>query len=396
MKTHPIISTIHAYLDDLVAIRHDLHAHPELAFQETRTSDLVAEKLAAWGCEVHRPVGRTGLVGVLKGDEGRSGRSLGLRADMDALPIMETTGVDYASTNEGVMHACGHDGHTTVLLGAARYLARTRHFDGTVNFIFQPAEEGRGGAKAMVEDGLFERFPCDAVYALHNSPDIPPGVIGVRAGPTLAAADFFDIHVQGHGGHGAHPYQTSDPVVIAGQLITALQSIVSRNVPPLESAVVTIAAVKAGNLEGRNVIPNDAYLSGTVRTFTEAVQERVIARMRHLVDGIGSAFDAKIGLDYHKVYPATVNVRAHAELVADVAAGLLGEDRVIRDVHPAMGAEDFSFMLRERPGAYFRLGQGGVAEGRVLHSSKFDFNDAVIPTGSAMFCQLVETVLKRA
>ena len=280
MAISKILESIQGFHNDLINIRQDIHAHPELGFQEVRTSQLVADYLEDLGYEVTRDIGRTGLVGTLTGKKNTSGRSIGLRADMDALPIKETGEHAYKSRNEGVMHACGHDGHTTVLLGAARYLAQSRKFDGTVHLIFQPAEEGAGGAQAMVEDGLFERFPCDAIFGLHNSPDLAPGKIGVRPGPAMAAADRFDISIKGRGGHGAHPYQTLDPVIASAQLILALQSIVSRNVPALESAVVTVAAVQAGNLKAKNVIPGEALLCGTVRTFNEIIQEQVITRMK--------------------------------------------------------------------------------------------------------------------
>jgi hippurate hydrolase len=390
MYAQSIIQAIQSFHGDLTAIRRDIHANPELGFQEVRTSALAANALQALGYQVHRGVGKTGVVGVLEGKRNSSGKSIGLRADMDALPILEQGEAGYASNNLGVMHACGHDGHTAILLGAARYLAETRNFDGRVVLIFQPAEEGLGGAQAMLDDGLFERFPCDAIYALHNWPGLPPGVIGVNPGPMMAAADHFEIHIEGRGGHGAHAYQTNDPVVIAAQLITALQTIVSRNVPAPESAVVTIAAVNAGNLQAMNVIPKDARMVGTVRTFSPVVQAQVVQRMQEVVDGIAAAFKARIEMKYHRLFPATINTPEHARLVADVATELFGKDNVVADLTPSMGSEDFSVMLQRRPGAYFRLGQGGAESGCVLHNSAFDFNDAVIPAGSAMFCRLAE------
>lgn len=390
MHANSVFKAIQAFHGDLTALRRDIHANPELGFQEVRTSNLVANALQALGFQVHRGVGKTGVVGVLHGKRNDSGRTIGLRADMDALPILEQGGASYASNNRGVMHACGHDGHTTVLLGAARYLAETRNFDGQVVLIFQPAEEGMGGAQAMLDDGLFERFPCDAIYALHNWPGLAPGIIGVNAGPMMAAADSFEILIEGRGGHGAHAYQTNDPIVIAAQLITALQTIVSRNVPAPDSAVVTVAAVNAGNLEAMNVIPKEARMVGTVRTFSPVVQEQVIQRMEEVVAGIAAAFKARIDMTYRRLFPATVNTPANAMFVADVAKELFGEDMVISNLTPSMGSEDFSVMLQRRPGAYFRLGQGGAESGCVLHNSAFDFNDAVIPAGSAMFCRLVE------
>ncbi|MGB6106162.1 MAG: M20 aminoacylase family protein [Pusillimonas sp.] len=390
MYARNVFDAISLFHDELTALRRDIHAHPELGFREQRTAELVAQSLTVLGCEVHRGVGRTGVVGVLEGRCNTRGRSIGLRADMDALPILEQTDAAHASTCTGVMHACGHDGHTAVLLGAARYLAETRGFDGRVVLIFQPAEEGLGGAQAMLDDGLFDRFPCDAIYGLHTWPGLPAGVIGVNPGPMMAAADHFEIHIEGRGGHGAHAYQTNDPIVIAAQLITALQTIVSRNVPAPDAAVITVASVNAGTLQAMNVIPRDARMSGTVRTFSPVVQEQIIRRMEEVVEGIAAAFKAKIDMTYHRLFPATINTPEHARFVAQVAAELFGGDKVVPNLVPSMGSEDFSFMLQQRPGAYFRLGQGGAEAGRVLHSPTFDFNDAVIPVGSAMFCRLVE------
>lgn len=390
MYAERVINAISLFHQELTTLRRDIHAHPELGFQEARTSAIVANALVALGYDVHRNVGRTGVVGLLRGKGTTSGRSIGLRADMDALPIAENSSHAYASCRPGLMHACGHDGHTAILLGAARYLAETRNFGGTVVLIFQPAEEGLGGAKAMIDDGLFERFPCDAIYGLHTWPGLPPGVIGVNSGPMMAAADQFEILIEGRGGHGAHAYQTNDPIVIAAQLITALQTIVSRNVPAPHSAVLTVAAVTAGNLQAMNVIPKEARMVGTVRSFKPVVQDQIIRRMHEVAAGIAAAFQAKIDLKYQRLIPATVNTPEHASFVADVAAELFGAGMVVPDLVPSMGSEDFSFMLQQRPGAYFRLGQGGAEAGRVLHSAQFDFNDAVIPAGAAMFCRLVE------
>jgi|SRR5690606_2611270 len=390
MSYQHVLKAISAYHPELRELRRDIHAHPELGFQETRTAALVERHLREYGYEVHPGIGRTGIVAVLEGKRTDSGLTVGLRADMDALPIHESSGVPHASCCPGIMHACGHDGHTTVLLGAARYLAETRNFNGRVVLIFQPAEEGLGGAQAMLDDGLFERFHCDAIYAMHTWPGLPPGVIGVNPGPMMAAADSFEIRIEGRGGHGAHPYQTNDPVVIAAQLINALQTIVSRNIPAPDAAVLTIAAVNAGSLDAMNVIPHTATMVGTVRTFSPVVQEQVIKRMQEIVEGVSTAFQAKINLIYKRLFPATINTPHHAELVVDVARELFGEENVVGDLVPSMGSEDFSFMLQQRPGAYFRLGQGGAEEGRVLHNAAFDFNDDVIPQGSAMFVRLVE------
>ena len=384
------IESIRQFHQELTTLRRDLHAHPEIGFQELRTSGIVAGSLEALGIEVHRGIGKTGVVGVIRGKEHTSGRMVGLRADMDALPITEAGQSQYCSTKPGLMHACGHDGHTAVLLGAAKYLAQTRNFNGTAVLIFQPAEEGLGGAKAMLDDGLFERFPCDEIYALHNWPALPPGTIGINPGPMMAASDKFEIVIEGRGGHGAHPYQTIDPIVVAAQVILGLQTIVSRNVHPIDSAVVSIGSVQAGNPAGPSVIPGDARIVGTVRTFKDSVQALVESRMRVLADSIAQAHGAKAELRYQRSYPATINTSRHANFVADVATELFGVDRVVRDLIPSMGSEDFSFMLGVKPGAYFRLGQGGAESGTLLHNSRYDFNDEVIPVGSAMFAAIIE------
>ncbi len=384
------LASIQKFHQELVALRQDLHAHPELGFQELRTSGIVAGALEALGIEVHRGIGKTGVVGVIRGQRHDSGLSVGLRADMDALPIKEEGNAAYCSTVSGLMHACGHDGHTTVLLGAAKYLMQHRHFNGTAVLIFQPAEEGLGGAQAMVEDGLFERFPCDSIYALHNWPALPAGTIGINPGPMMAASDRWEVTIEGRGGHGAHPYQTIDPIIVAAQIITALQTIVSRNVHPVESAVISVGHIQAGSAKAPSVIPGRALLVGTVRTFSDAVQQVVESRMRALIASVAQAFGATAELKYHRSYPATINSAKQANFVADVATELFGAERVVRDLIPSMGSEDFSYMLKKRPGAYFRLGQGGAEQGRLLHNANFDFNDAVIPVGSAMFAALVE------
>ncbi|WP_269900409.1 M20 aminoacylase family protein [Paenalcaligenes faecalis] len=388
-----LLTELYSLLPEIQGIRQRIHAHPELGFQELATAALVADYLRQLDIEVHEQVGKTGVVGVLKGTAGISARSIGLRADMDALPIHEQTQLPYQSTIAGQMHACGHDGHTAVLLATAAYLAKHRDFAGTVHFIFQPAEEGLGGAQAMIDEGLFTRFPCDVIFALHNWPSLPPGHIGVNPGPMMAAADSFTVTVKGHGGHGAHPYLSKDPVVASAQLITALQTIVARNVHPFESAVVTVSAMQAGNIQAFSVIPDVVILCGTVRTFSDKVQAQIMQRMQQICDGIAATFDMTIQLDYQKLFPATINTPEYAELVARTATELFGADQVDANLIPSMGAEDFSFMLRQRPGAYFRLGQGGAEQGRVLHNANFDFNDAVIPQGAAMFVRIAQNFL---
>jgi amidohydrolase len=388
------IKHISAYHAELTRIRRDLHAHPEIGFEEVRTAGIVAGELQSYGVDrIERGIGKTGLVAVIKGKENTSGKNIGLRADMDALPISEENALNHASQNAGFMHACGHDGHTTMLLGAARYLAATRNFNGTAHLIFQPGEEGFAGAKAMMEDGLFERFPCDAVYAMHNWPAMEPGTVGINPGPMMAAADRITILIHGKGGHGAHAYNSIDPVLVAAHLITALQSIVSRNISPLDNAVLTIAAIHSGDMGAFSVIPGHAKLVGTVRSFKPEVQDVMEKRIREITAGVVQTFGATAEVEYTRVYPATINSAHEANFAADVATELLGAENVVRDLTPSMGAEDFSFMLQKKPGAYMRLGQGanaGSGTNCFLHNSRYDFNDAVIPLGSAMFAGLTE------
>jgi amidohydrolase len=387
------IDAVRGFHSDLVAIRRDLHANPELGFEEVRTAGIVARSLELFGIETHTGIGRTGVVGVLRGKRHDSGRSVGLRADMDALPMAEENTFSYRSTESGRMHSCGHDGHTTMLLGAARYLASTRNFNGTVVLIFQPGEEGYAGARAMLEDGLLERFPCDSVYAMHNWPGLPPGQIGVRAGPMMAASDRFEITISGRGGHGAHAYLAIDPVVVAAHIVTAVQTIVSRNVGPLDSAVVSICAIEAGDMRAMSVIPREARMVGTVRTFRAETQILVEKRLREIASSVAVAFGATATLEYRRLYPATINSPAEAEFAAQVAESLVGTTNVSRTIEPSMGSEDFSFLLQRRPGAYLRLGQGGAESGCMLHNTRYDFNDDVIPLGSGLLAALAERSL---
>lgn len=383
-----LIDRVVQFRAEIQQIRRDIHAHPELRFEENRTSDLVARKLTDWGIEVHRGLGGTGVVGTIR--HGTSGRSIGLRADMDALPMQEENAFVHRSTKPGVMHGCGHDGHTTMLLGAAQYLAATRNFDGTAYLIFQPGEEGFGGAKVMMEDGLFVRFPCDEVYALHNWPGLPAGHIGLNPGPMMAAADRIEITISGRGGHAAHPHLTVDPVLIAGHIITAAQSIVSRNTAPIDAAVVSLCSLAAGNPGAFSVIPREARLVGTVRAFQHSIQETIERRLTELVQAVARAFGGEATVNYQRIYPATINHAPQYEHALQVAEELVGRDRVVRNMQPSMGAEDFAFMLQERPGCYMRLGQGGVDGGCWLHNSRYDFNDAVIPLGAGYLAALAE------
>jgi hippurate hydrolase len=317
---------------------------------------------------------------------------IGLRADMDALPMAEHNDFAWRSTTSGLMHGCGHDGHTAMLVGAARYLAETRNFDGTAILIFQPGEEGYAGARAMIEDGLFQRFPVDAVYGMHNWPAMRPGTVGINPGPMMAAADRITITITGRGGHGAHPYNTVDPVLVAGHIITAVQSIVSRNVRPIDSAVISVCAMRAGELAAMSVIPDTVTLVGTVRTFSAGVQSMVERRLTELCGAIAMGFGATASVVYERSYPATINSPAEAHFAAEVATRLLGAEHVVRDLEPSMGAEDFSFMLQVKPGAYLRIGQGeenGVGS-CFLHNSRYDFNDEILPLGSALHAGLVE------
>jgi amidohydrolase len=373
---------------ELAAIRQDLHAHPELGMTERRTAEVVARQLDSWGIEVHRGVGGTGVVGVLR--NGRGNRAIGLRADMDALPIQELTDLPWRSRNAGVMHACGHDGHTTMLLGAARYLAETRRFDGIVHFIFQPGEEGCGGALAMLEDGLFERFPCDAVYGMHNRPGMPVGEFAIRSGPTAAGGAFFDITVTGRGAHGARPEASIDPVLTACHIATALQSIVARNLSPRDPAVVSITKVQGG--EAYNVIPETATISGTARFFSREVATEIESAMGRLAEGVAAGFGATATLDWRLIFAPTVNDAEQTEALAAAAASLVGEAKVARDKPPGMGSEDFSFMMERVPGAYIQLGNG---EGAALHNPRYAFNDEAIPYGAALYAAAVERGLPK-
>ncbi len=387
------VGHIAGWLAEYTGFRRDLHRHPELGFEEHRTAKLVGERLAAMGIEHHAGIGRTGIVAVVRGRSQASGRAIGLRADMDALPMQEDNDFAHRSRYDGRMHGCGHDGHTTMLLAAARYLNETRRFDGTVHLIFQPGEEGHAGAKAMIDDGLFDRFPVDAVYALHNWPALAPGCIGITPGPAMAAADRIEITIAGRGGHGAHPHAAVDPVLVAGHIITAAQSIVSRNVSPIDTAVVSLCSMQAGNPGAMSVIPAQARLVGTVRTFRPATQDLIERRLQELVASIAAAFGASATLHYERIYPATVNHDANAAFAADVAEALVGRENVVRDLDPSMGSEDFSFMLQQRPGAFARLGQGGADGGCVLHNSRYDFNDAVIPLGAGYLAALAEKAM---
>jgi hippurate hydrolase len=391
MPSSDPIEHIRGFHAELTTIRHDIHAHPELGLEEHRTAELVAKQLDALGIEVHRGVGKTGVVGVLKVGDGS--QTIGLRADMDALPIEEETNLPYSSRNSGRMHACGHDGHTTMLLGVARYLAETRHFNGTVNFIFQPGEEGIGGALAMLNDGLFERFPCDAVYGLHNSPGMAVGHYAIcPPGPAMAGGAFFDIAVTGKGSHGARPDVGIDSALVACHIGTALQSIVSRNISAWDNVVVSVTRVLSG--EAYNVVPETATLGGTVRAMRREALGTVEAAMRRIATNTAAAFGATATLDFRLIFAPLINHPGHTEAMADAAAELVGEAHVNRAKTPAMASEDFAFMLERVPGAYINIGNG--EDSASVHNAHYNFNDAAIPYGSAVMARLVERSLKGA
>jgi hippurate hydrolase len=392
-----LIDRIVQFRAEIQAIRRDIHAHPELAYAEHRTSHKVAELLASWGIEVHRGLGGTGVVGVLR--NGSGGRSIGLRADMDALPIAEANRFAHASKHDGVMHACGHDGHTAMLLAAAKYLAETRPFDGIVNLIFQPAEEGGAGAQKMIDDGLFEKFPCDAVFGMHNWPGFKVGQFGTRPGPMMASGNRFEIKVTGKGAHAALPHLGVDPIYVAIQIAQGLQGIVTRNKKPIDAAVLSITTIHAG--EAINVIPDTAVISGGVRTFDVAVTDLVEERMRRIAELTAEAHGATAQVSFSRYYPTTVNDPAQAAFAAGVAEEMVGRDNVFAPCEQTMGSEDFSYMLQARPGAYVFIGNGegahrltGHGEGPcMLHNASFDFNDELIPIGATFWVRLVERFL---
>lgn len=384
---------------EIQQFRRDLHAHPELRFEEHRTSERVAAQLERWGIDVQRGLGGTGVVGTIR--NGASSRAIGLRADMDALPIQEANGFAHASRHPGKMHACGHDGHVAMLLGAARYLAETRPFDGCVHLIFQPAEEGGAGAQRMIDDGLFERFPCDAVFGMHNWPTLAAGSFAFAPGPMMASSNLFEIDVAGRGAHAAMPHLGVDPVFVAVQIAQGLQGIVTRAKKPIDAAVLSITVIRAG--EASNAIPDRASISGTVRSFDDAVTDLIETQMRRIAGLTAQAHGATAEVRFERSYPPTVNHAAEAEFAADVAAAIVGEPRVVRAVEPTMGAEDFAFMLRARPGAYVWIGAGDGShrsDGHglgpcTLHSASYDFNDDLLPLGATFWVRLAERFLGR-
>lgn len=395
-----ILPEIAQAAEDMAQFRRDLHAHPELGFEEHRTAQRVAEQLTAWGIDVHRDMAQTAVIGVVHGrDGGVCGRAVGLRADMDALPVQESNAFAHASRHAGKMHACGHDGHTAMLLAAAQHLASHRDFDGTVYLVFQPAEEGRGGAQAMVNEGLFERFPMEAIFGMHNWPGLAAGALAASPGPVMAGGSTFSIHIQGKGAHAAMPDRGVDPVVIAGHLIVALQTVVSRNVKPVDTAVVSVTMMNAG--EAINVIPTHCHLEGTVRTFSAAVTDLVEQRMRSLCEGLGAAHDARIAFEFVRRVGPVVNTAYEADFAAEVIRSIVGPEHAPAQ-EPSMASEDFAFMLEAKPGCYAFIGNGlgehrllGHGEGPcMLHNPAYDFNDAVLPLGATYWVELAQRWLR--
>ncbi|WP_421995910.1 M20 aminoacylase family protein [Reyranella sp.] len=379
---------------ELTAIRRDIHRHPETAFEEVRTADIVAEKLTGWGIEVHRGLATTGVVGTLKGN--RPGqKTIGLRADMDALHLQEKNDFAHASVNANKMHACGHDGHTTMLLGAARHLAAAPDFAGTVHFIFQPAEEGLGGARVMIEEGLFDRFNCDTVYGMHNMPGIATGTFAIRAGAMLASSDSWEVTFKGTGGHGAMPDRGTDPTYVAAQFIVAVQGIVGRNVPPSQAAVLSVGHIAAGTPGSPNVIPSEVLVKGTARSFSPSVRDLLERRLAEVAAGLAAAGGCTAESRYHRRYPALINAVEQTSLAVEAAALTVGRDKVDPNTPPISGAEDFAFMLEKKPGAYIMIGNGGPDEGGChnVHSPLYDFNDRILTTGAAYWVNLVQLEL---
>lgn len=380
----PVIDQIADFAADLSVIRRDFHEHPELGMEEVRTSGIVKKLLEEWGIETHINIGKTGVVGVLKGNGG-GGPTIGLRADMDALPIHEKTNLPFSSKTPGVMHACGHDAHTTMLLGAARYLASTKNFKGTAIFIFQPAEEGLGGARAMLADGLFDKFPCDEIYGMHNNPNGQPGKVGVKPGEAMAGADFFDITIRASGSHAAMPHQSIDPIVIASSLVQQLQSIVSRNVPPVEPLVLSVTQIHAG--AAYNVIPSDCVISGTMRYFNPELADKVRGRIKSLCDGMATGYGIEIDIDSRNIFDVLVNDENLSHVLLDIAADVVGKDNTVVTPDLVTGSEDFADMLRVIPGAYCTVGHEGTLP---LHNDGFILDESILPVGASIYARIIE------
>ena len=386
-----ILSRFNDLHEELRTIRRDIHAHPETAFEEERTAEIVASHLAEWGLEVHRGLAKTGVVATLRAGDGK--RAIGLRADMDALHITEQNAFDHRSTHLGKMHACGHDGHTAMLLGAARYLSEQPDFNGTVHFIFQPAEEGEGGGRVMVEEGLFQKFPCDAVYGLHNLPGMEVGKIAVSPGPRLAASDTWKVRFNGLGGHGAMPHLSRDPTLAASQFVLSAQSIVSRNLDPMHSAVISTGHIHGGEPKSPNIIPGQVYVTGTARSFLPEVRDLLEEGLGRVARASAEAHGLQADYEYIRRYPPVINAETQSAIAAQAAEGVVGGQQVVLDMPPAMGGEDFAFMLQAVPGAFAFIGNGPQEGGCLLHNAAYDFNDEIIPIGSSYWVELVRTEL---
>ena len=384
-----IIPAIEQYKNEMTRWRRDIHAHPEIAFDEHRTAKIVAEKLESFGIEVETGIAGTGVVGTLK--KGRGNRAIGLRADLDALPILEANDFDHRSQQDGLMHACGHDGHTCMLLGAAKHLAENDDFEGTVHFIFQPAEENEGGGKAMVEAGLFDKYPVESIFGMHNIPGMPVGTFAIKPGPMMAAFDIFRVKIIGRGGHAAMPQFTIDPIVIATKIVEAYQSIISRFTDPQDPVVLSVTQFHAG--DAYNVIPNDVEISGCTRCFSPKIQERLEKQMRHMATEICSAYGGTCEFHYERRYPPTINSETEAQIAAQVASDIVGADKVNRQPKPAMGSEDFAFMLMEKPGSYIWIGNGDGEGSCMVHNPNYDFNDEILSLGATYWVRMVEHIL---
>ena len=384
-----IITAIEQYQNEMATWRRDIHAHPEIAFDEHRTAKIVAQKLESFGIEVETGIAGTGVVGTLK--KGRGNRAIGLRADLDALPILETNEFEHRSQHDGLMHACGHDGHTCMLLGAARYLAENDDFEGIVHFIFQPAEENEGGGRAMVEAGLFDKYPVESIFGMHNIPGMPVGTFAIKPGPMMAAFDIFRVKIIGRGGHAAMPQFTIDPIVIGTKIVEAYQSIISRFTDPQEPVVLSVTQFHAG--DAYNVIPNDVEISGCTRCFSPKIQERLEKQMQHMATGICSAYGATCEFFYERRYPPLINSEPEAQIAAQVASNIVGADKVNQQPKPAMGSEDFAFMLMEKPGSYIWIGNGDGEGSCMVHNPGYDFNDEILSLGATYWVRMVEHIL---
>tara|TARA_Y100000590_G_scaffold44050_1_gene46884 strand:- start:598 stop:1767 length:1170 start_codon:yes stop_codon:yes gene_type:complete len=388
----PVLNSITEISKDMTEWRRYLHSIPELSFNEIKTAKFISSKLSEWGIKHEKNIAKTGIVAQIKGKKGNSTKTIGLRADIDALPIHENNNIEYKSTHKGVSHKCGHDGHTTLLLGAAKYLSENPDFDGTVNFIFQPAEEGGGGANEMIKDGLLEKFPMSQVFGMHNWPDIPKGKFSICSGPIMAAVNTIQIKITGRGGHAAMPHQTIDPIIISSQIVTALQTITSRTIDPIETIVLSITQFHSGTTH--NIIPDEVFLEGTLRTFSKDVENKAIKRIKEITENIAKSFLAKSEVSILDGYPATINSQKETDIASNIASEIVGKENVESNMKPIMGSEDFSFMLNKIPGAFIFVGQGDEKHNKPCHHAEYDFNDEILPIGTSYWIKLVKNLLK--